>query len=544
MISKDETPLLPKDDDISEGINGFTNGYSTIPSTSVTDAGGRPVNGGGTGASTSSSSLSPGEKRLIADSTKARPRPLALQRDVRASSSFFGLSRAWSSGSLRDRLNLPAPDVYSGEIDWVSIIVVYWITLVSEASRGLMLPSTWPYLASLGGTKAMLGVFVATFSLGRMATTVPLGYLSDKYSTSVVLTCCSFIQILGHTLYALSPSVWALLCARIIVGFGSSTMSICRAHLTRAVPVRQRTHHFAYLSALQFVGFAVLPGAGGLLAELPERKIVAGIILNGYTYPAWTLVFCNIFALFFISAFYFNPPTREQIAARNAMISPARNQTANRYGATDMSGSDEENGGQRRADIVALVVCLLINISFRGIVAELETVSTPFLMEQYGMTYANSSYYITAIGCVGLCVYLGFKPIARRYSDRNLVLFGLVFVMVGALPLSFAPLTQHMNKWTYVACIAALWAIAYPIGQTAVLALFSKVLADLPAGGFLGLFSASGSLARIVFAMVAGKTWSTLGREAVFACIIGYIVPSIALSLWAYKRLVPAFDMY
>ncbi len=450
-------------------------------------------------------------------------------------------SRATSTrraGRLRAYFNLPpAPP---GTIDYISIFVVYWVTLVSEASRGLMLPSTWPYLASLGGGKAMLGVFVATFSVGRMATTIPLGYLSDKYSTSAVLTLASIVQIFGHALYALAPSVWALLVARIIVGFGSATMSICRAHLTRAVPARMRTHHFAYLSALQFVGFAVLPGAGGLLATLPEKAVLPGFVLNGFTYPAWTLVFCNLLAIFLIYAFYFNPPTRQEVAHAAA----AATNNANNYGATAPTTIEMPPRHQRRrADLVALTVCLLINVSFRGIVAELETVSIPFLQERFGMGYAESSYYITAVGFLGFFVYIAFKPIAQRFSDRNLVLYGLAFVMLGAGPLSLTVLTRRMGQWVYVACIAAMWSISYPVGQTAVLALFSKVLADLPAGGFLGVFSASGSLARIVFAMLAGKTWSVLGREAVFVCILGYIVPAILLCIFFWNRLVPADEV-
>ena len=193
-------------------------------------------------------------------------------------------------------------------------------------------------------------------------------------------------------------------------------------------------------------------------------------------------------------------------------------------------------------DILALVVCLLINVTFRGIVAELETVSTPFLMEQYRMSYATASYYISVIGFLGLGVYLGFKPIAKRFSDRSLVVYGLVVVIFGSLPLAMRVFTSRMSLSVYVTCIGLMWSLAYPVGQTAVLALFSKVLRDLPAGGFLGIFSASGSLARIMFAMLAGKMWSEFGREAVFASIIGYIGLALALSLFTYKRLVPGPD--
>lgn len=444
------------------------------------------------------------------------PRPT-----VAASTSFFGLPEALSSASLRAQLGLHAPPL--GHVDWVSLAVIYWITLVSEASRGLMLPSTWPYFYSLGGSKQMLGVFVASFSMGRMATTIPLGYLSDKYPTSIVLSAASLIQIFGHLLYAVAPSLPVLFIARIIVGFGSATMSVCRAHVTRAIHSNIRTHHFAYLSATQFVGFAVLPGVGGLLALLPEYLPLPFLPLNGYTYPAYVLVFANFLGILLIHSFYFNPP-------------PTRNANNIQF------HSSQSDSSPFRPDTVALVVCLLVNVAFRGVVAEFETVSTPFLMEQYHISYGAASMYISVIGLFGLVVYLSFKPLAKRVSDRNLVVCGLLLVLVGCAPLSFVTLTTAMQISAYVFFLGFTWSVAYPIGQTAILALFSKVLASLPAGRFLGLFSATGSISRVLLAMLASLMWSELGRESVFAGILVYVSLATILVLVTYKRLIPPSD--
>lgn len=448
--------------------------------------------------------------------------PLRQQHVVAASTSFFALPYSLSSASLRSQLGLDAPP--PGEIDWVSIAVVYWITLVSEASRGLMLPSTWPYFNSLGGSKTMLGVFVASFSMGRMATTIPLGYLSDNFSTSTVLTFASAIQVLGHFIYALAPSLPVLYASRIIVGFGSATMSVCRAHLTRAVPSSLRTHHFAYLSALQFIGFAVLPGFGGLLALLPELHPLPFLRFNGFTYPAYVLVICNLLCMMLIYSLYFDPPP-----------SPPR-----RRPQASANGEIVDHG----PDVFALVVCLLVNVAFRGVVAEFETVSTPFLMEQFGITYGGASFRISTIGFFGLFVYLGFKPIAKRFSDRGLVFFGLLVVVLGCLPLATPFLADNMSITVYVFCLGLTWSLAYPVGQTAILALFSKVLGGLPAGGFLGIFSASGSLARVFFAMLAGVMWSHFGKESVFAMILAYMSLAAVMVISSYRSLVPPDDVF
>eukprot|EP00178_Gracilaria_changii_P007298 TRINITY_DN232_c2_g1_i1.p1 TRINITY_DN232_c2_g1~~TRINITY_DN232_c2_g1_i1.p1 ORF type:complete len:623 (+),score=145.43 TRINITY_DN232_c2_g1_i1:426-2294(+) len=447
-------------------------------------------------------------------------------RTIAASNSFF-FPYSLSAANLRPLIGLHAPS--PGHVDWISLLVVYWVTLVSEASRGLMLPSTWPFFESLGGTKKMLGVFVASFSMGRMATTMPLGFLSDRYSTATVLCAASLIQVLGHLLYALAPSLRVLFASRVVVGFGSATMSVCRAHITRAIPTEIRTYHFAYLSALQFVGFAVLPGLGGLLATLPEYKPLPWLPFNGFTYPAYLLVLCNMLAVAVVYMFYFDPPRSAAAAAAAAEQAPE---------APHASVALAERASLP-PDAFALLVCLLVNVVFRGVVAELETVCTPFLMEQYALHYASASYRISAMGFVGLLVYVAFKPIATRFSDRSLLLFGLLLVLLGCAPLAVLPLAARLPLAAYVLCVGVTWSVGYPLGQTAVLALFSKVLGALPAGGLLGLFSATGSVARISFAMLASAVWSSFGRESVFAVIVAYMCMASTLVLITFKRLTP-----
>lgn len=450
--------------------------------------------------------------------------------------SVYGFAKSISPRSLRFR-----PTIIDGEskLDWISIAVVYWVILVSEASRGLVLPSTWPYVQALGGTQSQLGIVVAALSIGRICTTIPLGYLSDKVSTRHVLLAATIIQVIGHAIYAMAPNVFVLITSRIIAGFGSATMSVCRAHIARAVPPGMRTYHFAYVSALQFIGYAVLPGVGGLLTWLPEVRIGGDkMVLNGFTYPGWVLVICNFLAFGVIYMAYVDPPAtlRRNGNGNGSTATMSRVSSSVPPGGSPMEFQDEP---ELRPDAFAMFVCLLVNLAFRGAVAELETISTPFLMDFYRISFSTASYYLSLLGMVGLCIYMSFKPIARLYSDRNLVIFGLVALIVGCLPLSLFFIARHLPFALYVFLLGISWSIAYPVGQTATLSLFSKVLAGLPAGGFLGIFSACGSLARVIFAMLAGKVWYEFGREAVFVSITAYSALTLALTIVAYKRLVP-----
>lgn len=445
-----------------------------------------------------------------------------------ASTSFFGIPLSFSTYALRQSLSAQfnsSTEDPEDSIDYLSLYVIYFVTLTAEAARGLLLPSTWPYFHSLGGLKASLGVFVATFSLGRMFSSIPLGFLSDNFSIRIVLIVASIFQIVGHIIYALAPSLPILFASRLIVGFGSSTMAVCRAHLTRAVPARHRTHHFAYLSGLQFIGFAVLPGFGGLMAKIPTFSFSAVLKFNAYTYPAYFLAVANILCIIAVQMFYLDPlPTRP----RNPNIRSASLQRLNTI--------DMEN---HSPDTFAIVVCLILNIVFRGVIAEFETISIPFMMEQYGISFSVGSYYLSAVGFLGLIVYLSFKPISYRFSDRLLIFAGLSFIVLGCLPLSLPYIASRLPLFVYVLFLGLTWSIAYPIGQTAVLSLFSKILYGLPAGGLLGVFSASGSVARLFMAILASEIWNRAGKGAVFSVIVAYVLVAIGLATISYTRLKP-----
>lgn len=429
-----------------------------------------------------------------------------------------------------------------------SLAMIYTITLVSEGSRGLVLPSTWPYFKSVGGTKQLLGVFVGVLSLGRMFITIPFGYCSDKFSSETIFYITSSLQIVGHFMYIAFPSVPTLILARFIVGLGSSTVSICRAHIAKQVEKKNRTHHYAYLSALQFIGFSVLPGFGTLLSYLPETSILGDTVqLNGFTYPAFILMICCVGTMCGTFLFYDDPPR----SISSSSSAPYANTTPSPFPCAPQASNSgielnapnearnsqqQQQSSMRKKSYLTLIVCLLTNMTFRGSVAELETITAPFLIEQYGLTYGQSGLYITLFGIIGLFVYVFFKPLSARCSDRQLMLIGVSCTLAGSLPLALIT-DLDIPLVVYTVFIGILWAVAYPIGQTGGLSLFSKSLTGLGPGSLLGVFSASGSGARIVFAVLAGWLWACFGRAYVFLSIAITCVVSLSLIIFSWSKL-------
>lgn len=442
-------------------------------------------------------------------------------------------------------------------MDYGSLAVVYLLTLVAEAARGLILPSAWPYFREKGGTKPMLGVFMAAYSLGRAASTMPLNCLSDRVPPAALLSVAVVLQMAGHAMYMVAPSLPWLYASRVIVGLGSASTSLCRVHVARGVPPELRTTHFAYLSSLQFAGIAVMPAVGGFLSLLPVWHPCSFLTLNGLTYPALLLITANLMCLLAVCLLYHDPLAHTSPASKcgrsssyTSLVSISSSTSppsTPRYGATSAPRAADTpanpaaiDASRPRADACAIVVCLFVNVAMKGVLSELETVTLPFLQEQFDLHFSTASLCLSAMGIAGLLMYLALKPLADRWSDRILMRTGLLVTAVGTLPLMFPPVSRRLSMPMYVACLALTWSVGYPLAQTAVLSLFSKLLAGLPVGGLLGLFSMCGSIAPLVLAVLATKLWNELGRDAVYASMLGLTLTALLMLSCYYKRLVPA----
>jgi len=495
--------------------------------------------------------------------------------------------------------------------NWASTLVIFYVMFVSEAARGLVLPSQWSYLAeTLNGTETQLGALVSSFSLGRLLATIPLGYLSDTWSSGSILLICCMLATIGSVGYATARSFTWLLLTRILTGVGSATVSVCRAHIARATSVQERTAYFSYLSAVQFIGFAVLPILGVAFSALPQTRF-GKVILDEFRYPGWVLALLNLSAIGALFAYYRDPPKhtrgtimvpctaerpdieRLESSEAAAEASPATRSDAetgptadnamhnvsdaaqsaycaagpevrslNRAGAehamlhadriknvdechepavaSRRSGSGYDTATvSDRSDRAVLITCLLINICFRGVCAVVETIIAPNLVSGEGLSITKTSLSIGVLGIIGLLAYLALRPLSAWYGDYPLVVGGLAMMTLGTLVL-VAQSRYTLPLWIYFIALSTIWSIGYPIGQTATLSLFSKVLTNVPTGGFLGIFSAAGSVARLTFATLAGFLDDKAGAGGPFVLSSLVCVTCLVLTILYRRKFIAA----
>lgn len=219
-------------------------------------------------------------------------------------------------------------------------------------------------------------------------------------------------------------------------------------------------------------------------------------------------------------------------ATSNGMTSPSA--TGGTYGATAAPRSPPP------PDAVVISSLLLLNVALRSIMAALETVATPFLVNSYAsLTVASAAGLLSLLGIAGLGVYASMKPLARAASDARLMAVGLTLAAAGSVPLmmgAFLP-DGHLPLVATVGAMGLLWSAAYPLGQTAVLSAFAKATRGTSPGAALGLFSASGSGARVGGALAAGVAWALGGGGVVWGGVSAAAVIAMGGLARVYNRL-------
>jgi ceroid-lipofuscinosis MFS transporter 7 len=137
---------------------------------------------------------------------------------------------------------------FSSSESKISLAVIMLVVLVGDMARGILFPTLWPYVSMLGGSKAVLGFLVASFSFGRVISSPALGRWSGSVGYRKTLVGAQLTIALGTAMYASSTSLWMLALAQVIMGLGSGTLGVTRAYVAEKSSHEQKTYMLAYLT--------------------------------------------------------------------------------------------------------------------------------------------------------------------------------------------------------------------------------------------------------------------------------------------------------
>lgn len=107
-----------------------------------------------------------------------------------------------------------------------SMVTIALVVFVGDAARGVLFPSLWPRIQSLGGKKVHQGIAVASFSLGRIVSSPLLGRYSELHGYRQVLLGSTIIYMLGCFAYLFANSLSTIFLAQSVIGITLTWLSI------------------------------------------------------------------------------------------------------------------------------------------------------------------------------------------------------------------------------------------------------------------------------------------------------------------------------
>ncbi|KAI9998874.1 hypothetical protein PInf_003534 [Phytophthora infestans] len=413
---------------------------------------------------------------------------------------------------------------------YINMFMINFLEFATESSRGIVLPTLFLYTSSLGGDLAFMGFINALFSVGRLFSSTVFGWMCDRYSFRSVYLISTFICLAGNIIYLvadehLTGSLTALAFSRFIVGFGGGNRSVCRADVASITTINQRLPYLTILVGVVFLGYALTPGLGSLVAD--TDLIICGVHLNKFTSPGMILIILNVLTIFGIMTVYDDSVTvHDGPEDEECEDGPSSNTLNNPTLMPD------------RIVNIGLCVFIFLNFNTRGILSVFETVNVPLFItatdsdpESVSVVMAASNFQFY-LGLLGLLSYFSIEYFRHSVRDENWVHLGFGMVLAGNILLAMVPENLTFTQLSLAEFL--VWSVGCPISTTVVLAAFSKLLGGRPQGTLMGLLGSTACISRSILPLLPA-VMPTL--EPVFWINIVLCASSIVL-LWWYTGLV------
>jgi len=368
------------------------------------------------------------------------------------------------------------------------IYIIYYVTFIGDASRGLLFPALWPLCQQLGGGKIEQGLLVAVFSLGRVCFATRFGIWTDTYRHRVVMMGAACIFILGVCIWLISVrfgSLHMLFIAQFLLGVGTSTLGVTRSYIVETTLPHLRTNKLSHLSALQYAGFSVTPMVGSLLVYygrlqskslqylLPPVLLLMLVLVSIYQL---TFNFEDIDVADELTETDINHPidmiatidyttTSEDgeeveedgeslsLPQKQSSSTSDRNQRYDRYDSlnqrsdfelvstaskdhqalnfkkTHDKDDDEDDDptvekSSPNDPLYVFSVLMLLNFSTRGLIAIYETQGTRVFLDEYHLTSLQLGTLVSSSGLLGTLMLLLYKQLWTRYYTDYALILG------------------------------------------------------------------------------------------------------------------------
>lgn len=432
----------------------------------------------------------------------------------------------------------PNPTRGSDKERWVPLFKAQ--VFFSCVSFSIIVPSIANYLARMGAPPFVLGVAVASYSLGEMVGSAVFGRQMtrvmrtdpDVGPRSILLRTICF-GVVGSTLYVVADVLgqgtdaqraaapWVVVLGRFLGGIWTGGKMVVEQTYVGVAALEERvTPLTSDIGVYAVLGFVAGPSFGAIFA--PVNFSVGGYVrvdeftAPGYFMVALTLIMYGTCRTFFDpSAGYARPLRRlDESSAeelRESIESPASAGLRSPAPARSAGGKSRE--ALATPSRAGLVTCLVAFFAHFYSFAIQETITTPFATARYGWDQRRVDELFAAVSVLSLVTSVAVAKMANFCSDFDLLVLSLVLGLAGSLLLLDRPLVPYdLGEARFLAGFALI-TVAFPFGRNVALAIFSKVLGPAEQGEWMGLMFVVGALPRCL-----GPSWALYALD--LACSV------------------------
>lgn len=287
---------------------------------------------------------------------------------------------------------------------------------------------------TLGEAAVWGGILATVFALMQFVCGPTVGSLSDRFGRRPVLLIALLFMSLDYILMGFANALWILFVGRVIGGITASTPATATAFISDISKPSEKAKNFGLIGAAFGVGFVLGPLFGAFFAEFGTRAPF---------FAAAAFSFANMLLGYFVL-----PETVTDKIRR-----PFEWKRANPLGAFYQIGKLPELK-------TILIVLLIFQIAF----AVYPAIWPFFATEAFGWEPRMIGVSLAAYGiAIALVQGFGIRWVLRYLTERQAVILGLVFEVVGFLGYGFA--TATWQAFVLIA-ISSLGGITLPSLQS------------------------------------------------------------------------------
>ena len=382
------------------------------------------------------------------------------------------------------------------------LVVLMFTAFVDMVGSSMIFPLVPYYATRMGANGFMVGVILASFSVGQLLSAPSWGRFSDRYGRRPAILAGLIVSGAAYVVFAYTDSLLLLLVSRLVQGVGAGTVGVLQAYVADTMREEERAKSLGWLSAATSFGVVVGPAFGSLLT-----------VLWGYQAPGLGgAVLCVAVSIF---AWRYLRESREDLAAHAV----ARRRRAGRDALVRVITHAGEPA-QRLIWIYAVGIG-----AFYGTGQLMPLI----LSERFGVTEKTVGWFFMYFGLMGVIIRtLLLGPAVRRFREPRVARFGVAFLAAG---LVLAGMSQsYITLFLSFTLMPLGTAFLFPC----ITALLSCVVTPAERGLQMGVQQTYGGVSRVAFPIAAGAMVDHYGPGVPFV-VAGLLVLGTLTMMWSLE---------